>query len=159
MGWAQTRSPALPPIAADMLHPLDISDETGTQMFPDGKRGHCAVNHQDADSGINRGRSLAGTRLPECGEFRGPGSGRRPGAHSSGLDGGVGENTTGLMAMRTRSNQNRSRSHTRAPGKTYRIKARSVVMAGGSWTTRPHCARALSRPGGGNTASFIARRA
>src|SRR6202007_2926695 len=25
--------------AADMLHPLDISDETGTQMFPDGNGG------------------------------------------------------------------------------------------------------------------------
>ena len=52
--------------AADMLHPLDISDETGTQMFPDRKRRLGAPDYQDSHPRIHRRQSLVRRRMPQC---------------------------------------------------------------------------------------------
>ena len=122
--------------AADMLHPLDISDETGTQMFPDGNGGIA--------------RLIVKTLLPES----------IAGEHS--LE-DVCRNAVNFAALDRAGASARVRldstavwvkhegdpaksefvtvAYTRG-GKTYRVKARSVVMAGGSWTTR-HIVRDL----------------
>ena len=126
--------------AADMLHPLDISDETGQQMFPDG------------NSGI--ARLIAKTLVPES----------IAGEHS--LE-DVCRNAVNFAALDRMGAPARIRldstavwvkhddakhgdpaksdfvtvAYTRG-GKTYGVKARSVVMAGGSWTTR-HIVRDL----------------
>jgi spermidine dehydrogenase len=122
--------------AADMLHPLDISDETGTQMFPDG------------NSGI--ARLITKTLIPDS----------IAGAHSldavcrgainfSALDhaGSPARIRLDSTAVWVKHEDDPAKSefvsvvYTRA-GKIYRVKARSVVMAGGSWTTR-HIVRDL----------------
>jgi spermidine dehydrogenase len=123
--------------AADMLHPLDISDETGTQMFPDGNGGIA--------------RLITKTLIPES----------IAGEHS--LE-DVCRNAVNFAALDRAGGQSRIRldstavwvkhegdpaksqfvtvAYTRG-GKTYRVKARSALMAGGSWTTR-HIVRDLS---------------
>jgi spermidine dehydrogenase len=123
--------------AADMLHPLDISDETGTQMFPDGNGGiarlitktlipeSIAGDHSLQDvcrnavnfAALDRSGSSARIRLDSTAVWV---------KH----DGDPAKSESVTIA------------YTRA-GKTYRVKARSVVMAGGSWTTR-HIVRDLS---------------
>jgi len=123
--------------AADMLHPLDISDETGTQMFPDGNSGiarliakslipeSIAGDHSLQDvcrnavnfAALDRAGSSARIRLDSTGVWV---------KH----DGDPAKSEFVTIA------------YARA-GKTYRVKARSVVMAGGSWTTR-HIVRDLS---------------
>ncbi len=122
--------------AFDMLHPLDISDETGQQMFPDGNGGIA--------------RLIAKTLIPES----------IAGGHSleevcrnavnfSALDhaGAPARIRLDSTAVWVKHDGDPSKSesvtvgYTRA-GKTYRVKARSVVMAGGSWTTR-HIVRDL----------------
>jgi spermidine dehydrogenase len=122
--------------AADMLHPLDISDETGQQMFPDGNGGLA--------------RLITKTLIPES----------IAGEHS--LE-DVCRNAVNFAALDRPSAAARVRldstavwvkhdgdpaksefvtiAYTRG-GKTYRVTARSVVMAGGSWTTR-HMVRDL----------------
>jgi spermidine dehydrogenase len=122
--------------AFTMLHPLDISDETGQQMFPGG------------NSGI--ARLIAKTLIPES----------IAGEHSL-QD--VCRNAVNFAALDRAGSPARIRldstvvwvkhdgdpaksesvtiAYTRA-GKTYRVKARSVVMAGGSWTTK-HIVRDL----------------
>lgn len=122
--------------AADMLHPLDISDETGQQMFPDGNGGIA--------------RLIAKTLIPES----------IAGAHS--LE-DVCRNPVNFAALDQAGAPARIRldstavwvkhegypaksefvqiAYTRG-GKTCSVKARSVVMAGGSWTTR-HIVRDL----------------
>ena len=132
--------------AADMLHPLDISDETGQQMFPDG------------NSGI--ARLIAKTLIPES----------IAGEHSledvcrnavnfaaldrAGAPARIRLDSTAVWVKHDDANHDRVNhdadpaksefvtvAYTRA-SKTYRVKARSVVMAGGSWTTR-HIVRDL----------------
>ncbi len=122
--------------AADMLHPLDISDETGTQMFPDGNGGIA--------------RLITKTLIPES----------IAGEHS--LE-DVCRNSVNFAALDRAGASARIRldstavwvKHDGDPAKsefvtvaytrgekTYRVKARTVVMAGGSWTTR-HIVRDL----------------
>jgi len=122
--------------AADMLHPLDISDETGQQMFPDGNGGLA--------------RLITKTLIPES----------IAGEHSlddvcrnavifSALDraGASARIRLDSTAVWVKHEGDAAKSefvtvaYTRA-GKTYRARARSVVMAGGSWTTR-HIVRDL----------------
>jgi spermidine dehydrogenase len=117
--------------AGDITLPaLDISEETGVQMFPDG------------NSGI--ARLIVKTLIPESiGGERSLENISRNNVDFAALD-RVG------AAMRIRLNStavwvkhegDRAKSnfvtivYTRA-GKSYRVKARSVVMAGGSWTTK-----------------------
>ena len=116
--------------ADNTLRALDITDETGVQMFPDG------------NSGI--ARLIVKTLIPEAiaGE-RSLENICRNDVNFSALD------STGA-ATRIRLNSTAvwvkhegdpaksdvvTIAYTR-DGKTYRVKARSVVMAGGSWTTK-----------------------
>jgi spermidine dehydrogenase len=122
--------------AFDMLHPLDISDETGQQMFPDG------------NSGI--ARLIVKTLIPES----------IAGGHSlehicrndinfSALDrpGAPARVRLDATAVWVKHEGDPAKSdfvtiaYTRG-GKTYRVKTRSAVMAGGSWTTK-HIVRDL----------------
>jgi spermidine dehydrogenase len=122
--------------AFDMLHPLDISDETGQQMFPDG------------NSGI--ARLIVKTLIPES----------IAGGHSlehicrndinfAALDrpGAPARIRLDSTAVWVKHEGDPAKSdfvtiaYTRG-GKTYRVKTRSVVMAGGSWTTK-HIVRDL----------------
>ena len=128
--------------AADMLHPLDISDETGTQMFPDGNGGIA--------------RLITKTLIPEAI------------AGNESLE-DVCRNAVNFAALDRAGAAARIRldstavwvkhgnaGHKDEPaksefvtvayargGKAYRLRARSVVMAGGSWTTR-HIVRDLT---------------
>jgi len=123
--------------AADMLHPLDISDETGTQMFPDGNGGIA--------------RLIVKTLIPES----------IAGEHSledvcrnavnfealdrAGAAARIRLDSTAVWVKHD-GDPAKSESVTIAythGGKTYRVKARSLVMAGGSWTTQ-HIVRDLS---------------
>jgi spermidine dehydrogenase len=122
--------------AADMLHPLDISDETGQQMFPGGNGGIA--------------RLIVKTLIPDS----------IAGSHSL-TD--VCRNAVNFAALDRAGRSTRIRldstavwvKHDGDPGKsefvtiaytrgpnTYRVRARSVVMAGGSWTTK-HIVRDL----------------
>ena len=123
--------------AADMLHPLDISDETGTQMFPDGNGGIA--------------RLIVKTLIPEA--IAGEHSLEdvcRNAANFAALDraGAPARIRLDSTAVWVKHDGDPARSdfvtlaYTRG-GRTYRVKARSVVMAGGSWTTR-HIVRDLS---------------
>jgi spermidine dehydrogenase len=127
--------------AADMLHPLDISDETGTQMFPDGNGGIA--------------RLITKTLIPEslAGDHSLEDVGRNAlnfaALDSAGASARVRLDSTAVWVKHDdrKPNGDPAKSefvtvaYTRA-GKTYRVKARSVVMAGGSWTTR-HIVRDL----------------
>jgi spermidine dehydrogenase len=116
--------------AADMLHPLDISDETGTQMFPDGNSGIARLITKSLIP-----ESIAGDHSLEdvC----------RNAVNLAALDraGGSARIRLDSTAVWVKHDGDPAKSdfvtiaYTRG-GKTYRVKARSVVMAGGSWTTR-----------------------
>lgn len=116
--------------AADMLHPLDISDETGQQMFPGGNGGIA--------------RLITKTLVPES----------IAGSHT--LE-DVCRNPVNFAALDRAESPVRIRQESTAAwvrhdgdplksefvtiaytrgGKTWQVKARSVVMAGGSWTTK-----------------------
>lgn len=122
--------------AADMLHPLDISDETGTQMFPDGNSGIARLITKSLIP-----ESIAGNHSLQdvC----------RNAVNFAALDrpGGSARIRLDSTAVWVKHDGDPSKSefvtiaYTRE-GKTYRVKARSVVMAGGSWTTR-HIVRDL----------------
>jgi spermidine dehydrogenase len=122
--------------AADMLHPLDISDETGQQMFPGGNGGIA--------------RLITKTLIPDSI------------AGSPSLD-DVCRKPVNFAALDRAASPVRIRldstavwvKHEGDPlksefvtiaytqgGKTYRVKARSVIMAGGSWTSK-HIVRDL----------------
>jgi spermidine dehydrogenase len=122
--------------AADMLHPLDISDETGQQMFPGGNGGIA--------------RLIAKTLIPES----------IAGSHSltdvcrNAVDFAALDRAGATMRIRLDStavwvkhdgdpakSEFVTIAYTRGPN-TYRVRARSVVMAGGSWTTK-HIVRDL----------------
>jgi spermidine dehydrogenase len=122
--------------AADMLHPLDISDETGTQMFPDGNGGIA--------------RLITKTLIPES--IAGDHSLQdvcRNAVNFAALDhaGASARVRLDSTAVWVKHDRDPAKSefvtiaYARA-GKTYRVRARSVVMAGGSWTTR-HIVRDL----------------
>lgn len=122
--------------AADMLHPLDISDETGQQMFPDGNGGIA--------------RLITKTLIPEsiAGEHSLDDVCRKP-VNFGALDraGAAVRIRLDSTAVWVKHEGDPAKSdfvtiaYTHG-GKTYRVKARSVVMAGGSWTTR-HIVRDL----------------
>jgi spermidine dehydrogenase len=122
--------------AFDMLHPLDISDETGQQMFPDG------------NSGI--ARLIAKTLIPQS--IAGEASLEnicRNSVNFAALDhpGASARVRLDSTAVWVKHDGDPAKSefvtiaYTRG-GKTYRVKARSAVMAGGSWTTK-HIVRDL----------------
>jgi spermidine dehydrogenase len=122
--------------AADMLHPLDISDETGTQMFPDGNGGIA--------------RLITKTLLPDS--IAGEHSLQdvcRNAVNFAALDraGASARIRLDSTAVWVKHEGEPAKSefvtvaYTRG-GKTHRVNARSVVMAGGSWTTR-HIVRDL----------------
>lgn len=133
--------------AADMLHPLDISDETGQQMFPGGNGGIA--------------RLITKTLIPES----------IAGSHSLA---DVCRNAVDFAALDRAGSTARIRldstavwvKHDGDPAKsefvtiaytrgqnTYRVRARSVVMAGGSWTTK-HIVRELPSDLAGAYAQF-----
>ena len=130
--------------------PLDISDETGTQMFPDGNGGLARLITKTLIPESFAGRSLLRRRMPQCRELRGARSRRR--AARIRLD---------STAVWVEHDGDAAKSefvtiaYTRS-GKTHRVKARSVVMAGGSWTTR-HIVRDLPADRVDAYASSIAR--
>ncbi len=122
--------------AADMLHPLDDSDETGAQMFPDGNSGFARLITKTLIPG-----AIAGDRSLEA-VCRNP-------VNFAALDGNGSATRIRLdsTAVWVQHEGDPAKSkfvkvrYTRA-GKLYAVKARSVVMAGGSWTTR-HIVRGL----------------
>ena len=119
-----------------MLHPLDISDETGTQMFPDGNGGIARLITKTLIP-----ESIAGEHSLEdvC----------RNAVNFAALDraGIAARIRLDSTAVWVKHDSDPAKSefvtiaYTRG-GKTYRVKARSVVMAGGSWTTK-HIVRDL----------------
>jgi spermidine dehydrogenase len=122
--------------AADMLHPLDISDETGQQMFPDGNSGMARLIVKTLVP-----ESIAGEHILEdvCRNRVNFAALDRPGAEARvRLDATV-------VWVKHDGDPAKSDAVTIAytrGGKVFRVKARSVVMAGGSWTTR-HIVRDL----------------
>jgi spermidine dehydrogenase len=122
--------------SADTLHPLDISDETGAQMFPGGNTGFArlivktllpnAISGSHTMEGVCRGQVNFAV-LDQ------PGAATRIRLDSTAVwvehDGDPKKAETATVA------------YTRQ-GKLYRAKARSIVMAGGSWTTK-HIVRDL----------------
>ena len=116
--------------ADDTLRALDISDETGVQMFPDG------------NSGI--ARLMLKTLVPEAiGGERSLENICRNNLNFAALDRAGAKtrirlNSTAVW-VKHEGDPAKSDFVTIAytcEGKTYRVKARSVVMAGGSWTTK-----------------------
>ncbi|MGA9510774.1 MAG: NAD(P)-binding protein [Candidatus Sulfotelmatobacter sp.] len=122
--------------AADMLHPLDDSDETGAQMFPDGNSGFARLITKTLIPD-----AIAGDRSLEA-VCRNP-------VNFAALDhaGSAIRIRLGSTAVWAKHQGDPVQSkfvnvlYTNG-GKLYRVKARSVVMAGGSWTTR-HIVRDL----------------
>lgn len=133
--------------AADMLHPLDISDESGQQMFPGGNGGIARLISKTliADA-IGGSHSLDDV----C---------RKP-VNFAALD--RADSPTRIRLDSTAvwvkhegdplKSEFVSVAYVRG-GKTYRVKARSVVMAGGSWTTK-HIVRDLPSDLAGAYAQF-----
>jgi len=122
--------------SADTLHPLDISDDTGAQMFPGGNTGFA--------------RLIAKTLLPEA--ISGPHTVEgvcRGQVNFAALDRADSPTRVRLDStvvwVRHDGDPKQSSTVTIAYtrlGKRYRLKARSVVMAGGSWTSK-HIVRDL----------------
>ena len=123
--------------AADMLHPLDISDQTGQQMFPSGNGGIA--------------RLIVKTLIPESiGGEHTLNDVCRNAVNFTALDreGAVSRIRLDSTAVWVKHDGGPAKAdsvtivYTRG-GKTFRVRARSVVMAGGSWTTK-HIVRDLS---------------
>ena len=122
--------------AADMLHPLDISDETGQQMFPDGNGGIARLITKtlipDSIAGEHSLQDVTRNSVNFV-ALDNPGSGAR-----------IRLNSTAVW-VKHEGEPSKSEFVTiiyMREGKLYRVRARSVVMAGGSWTTR-HVVRDL----------------
>jgi len=122
--------------AADMLHPLDISEASGTQMFADGNAGF--ARHMvkalvpDSIEGPVLLDNLCHSRI-----------------NFSALDqsGRVTRIRLGATAVWVKHQGDPEKSEFvdvlyEQGGTVYRLRARSVVMAGGSWTTK-HVVRDL----------------
>jgi spermidine dehydrogenase len=122
--------------AADMLHPLDISDATGQQMFPDGNGGIARlITKTLIPQSIAGGHSLEDVcrNSVNFGALDHAGSSTRIRLDSTAVwvkHDGEPEKSESVTVAYTRA------------GKTSHVRARSVVMAGGSWTTR-HIVRDL----------------
>lgn len=122
--------------AADMLHPLDISDESGQQMFPDGNGGIARLITKtlipDSIAGDQSFQDVTRNSINFAALDRPEAAVR------------VRLNSTAVW-VKHESESSKSEFvtiiYTRG-GKLYRVRARSVVMAGGSWTTR-HIVRDL----------------
>jgi spermidine dehydrogenase len=122
--------------AADMLHPLDDSDDTGAQMFPDGNSGFARLIAKtlipDAIAGEHTLQAVCRNAVNFATLDR-SGSATRIRLNSTAVwvkhDGDPAKSKF-VNVLYTRD------------GKLYGVKARSVVMAGGSWTTR-HIVRDL----------------
>ena len=116
--------------AADMLHPLDISDQTGQQMFPDGNGGLARLMAKtlipEAISGGHSLEEVCRNSLNFAALDR-PGAGARIRLDSTAVwikhDGDPAKSESVTIAYARK-------------GRVFRVQARSVVMAGGSWTTR-----------------------
>jgi spermidine dehydrogenase len=133
--------------AADMLHPLDISDETGQQMFPGGNGGIA--------------RLITKTLIPEAiAGDRSLNDVCRNRVNFTALDRAGAPTRIRLdsTAVWVKHEGDPAKSdlvaiaYTRG-GKIYRLRARSVVMAGGSWTTK-HIVRDLPTDLAGAYAQF-----
>jgi spermidine dehydrogenase len=122
--------------AADTLHPMDDSDETGAQMFPDGNSGFA--------------RLIVKTLLPDAIEGANTVEGVSRGKVNFVALDQKGNRTSirlGATAVWVKHEGDPAKSQTvsvvYAEGKkVYAVKARSVVMAGGAWTTK-HIVRDL----------------
>ena len=133
--------------AADMLHPLDISDETGDQMFPDGNSGFARLITKTLIP-----ESIAGDRSVEsvC-----RGSVKFAALDRAGSAARIRLDSTAVWVKHDgdpAKAESVTVAYTRG-GKVYRVKARAVVMAGGSWTTR-HIVRDLPQDRVGAYAQF-----
>jgi spermidine dehydrogenase len=122
--------------AADMLHPLDITDETGDQMFPDGNSGFARLITKslipDAIAGPHAVEAVCRNRVNFAALDR------------AGAPARIRLDSTAVWVQHEGDHKKAefvNVIYTRG-GKAYRVKARSVVMAGGSWTTR-HIVRDL----------------
>jgi spermidine dehydrogenase len=122
--------------AADMLHPLDISDETGQQMFPDGNGGIARLITKalipDSIAGDHSLQDVTRNSV-NFAALDHPESAARIRLNSTAVwvkHEGEPAKSDFVTIVYTRD------------GKLYRVRARSVVMAGGSWTTR-HIVRDL----------------
>jgi len=122
--------------SADMLHPLDDSEESGAQMFPGGNTGFA--------------RLIVKTLLPEsiAGD-ESVSAVSRGNVNFDALDraGKPARIRLGSTAVWVRHEGDPGKSqqvqvvYTKG-GKTFRVKARSAIMAGGSWTAK-HIVRDL----------------
>ncbi len=122
--------------AADMLHPLDITDETGDQMFPDGNSGFARLIAKslipDSISGPQSVEAVCRNRVNFAALDR------------AGAPARIRLDSTAVWVQHEGDHKKAefvNVTYTRG-GRVYRVKARSVVMAGGSWTTR-HVVRDL----------------
>jgi spermidine dehydrogenase len=122
--------------AADMLHPLDISDETGQQMFPGGNGGIARLITKtlipDAIAGNESLNDVCRNAV------------RFASLDHAGTPARIRLDATAVW-VKHEGDAAKSESVTVAyvrGGKTYRVQGRSVVMAGGSWTTK-HIVRDL----------------
>jgi len=125
--------------AADMLHPLDISESTGTQMFPDGNAGFA--------------RHMVKQLVPDA--FEGPAT--LENLCNARINFSALDRAGRLMRIRQNATVASVKHEGEAEksnfvdvvyeqgGTLYRLRARSVVMAGGSWTTK-HIVRGLPVP-------------
>ena len=109
--------------------PMNYGEETALQSFPGGMRFRAPHGEDPASSGDTRPTHTGGG-LSRPREFRRPRPPRQRCTHPSRLDGsgrehqGPAQQSEFVHITYTRK------------GKVYRLKARAVVMAGGSWTTK-----------------------
>jgi spermidine dehydrogenase len=116
--------------AADLLHPMDDSDETGAQMFPGGNTGFARLITKtlipDSIAGVQRLEDICRNEVNFAALDR-PGSPTRIRLRSTAVwvehDGDPAKAETLTIA------------YTQA-SKVYRLKAHAAVMAGGNWTTQ-----------------------
>ncbi len=122
--------------AAEMLHPLDITDETGDQMFPGGNAGFARLITKTIIPQAIAGDSSVDAVCRGAVNFDAL---DRPGSRARMRLGAT------VVSVKHEGDPGKSDFvdlvYTRE-GKVCRVKARSVVMAGGSWTTR-HIVRDL----------------
>ena len=122
--------------SADMLHPMDDSDETGAQMFPGGNTGFArlivktllpeSITGEATVEGVCRG----GVRFETLDRAGSPVRIRLDSTVVWVQHDGEPKKSKTVMVAYTRK------------GKVYRVRARSVVVAGGCWTAQ-HIVRDL----------------